>query len=91
MMTTANINLNEIYFEYKVLPVITGEPTFNALHEILKQVKANTVWVPSTLSGGANGYLGMLVSAQAYAMVVPGTPFVPPLMSAALYIGPNNT
>ena len=70
-MTTANINLNEIYFNYKVLLLITGEPTFNVLREILKQIKANTALVPSTQDGGANGYLGMLVSAHSYATAAP--------------------
>ena len=50
-MSASNINLNELYFEYKVLPRIVGEPTFNHLHEILKQLKANTCAVPCTLGG----------------------------------------
>ena len=90
-MTTANINLKEIYFEYKVIPIITVEPTLNALREILKQLKADTASFPGTLSEGANSYLGMLFSAQAYATMASGTPCIPPLMPAALVIGPNNT
>ena len=90
-MSTSNINLNELYFEYKVLPRIVGEPTFNNLHEILKQLKANTCAVPCTLGGGANGYLGMLVSPPKYATVAPGTPFVAPAMPGALVINPTDT
>ena len=58
---------------------------------MLKQLKDNTVSVPSTLGGGVNGYLVMLVSAQAYDTVAPGTSFIPPLMPGVLVIGPNNT
>ena len=90
-MSTSNINLNELYFEYKVLPRIVGEPTFNHLHEILKQLKANTCAVPCTLGGGANGYLGMLVTPLKYATIAPGTPFVAPQMPGALLINPTDT
>ena len=90
-MSASNINLNELYFEYKVLPRIVGEPTFNHLHEILKQLKANTCAVPCTLGGGANGYLGMLVTPLKYATIAPGTPFVAPQMPGALLINPTDT
>ena len=90
-MSAANINLNELYFEYKVLPRVAGEPTFNVLHEILKQLKANASAVPCTLGGGANGYSGMLVSATKYATLAPGSPFVPPTMPGALTILPTDT
>ena len=83
---TANINLNELYFEYKVLKKIMGEPTFNKSHEMFWQLKANIAAVPCTLGGGANGYLGMLVSATQYNIVSPGTPFVPTHMPGALVI-----
>ena len=63
MSTTAHINLNELYFDYKLLTKITGEPTFIKLHKMFRQIKANTAAVPCTLGGGANGYLVMLVSA----------------------------
>ena len=39
MSTTANINLNELYFEYKVLTKITGEPTFDKLHVMFRKLK----------------------------------------------------
>ena len=91
MSMTANINLNELYFEYKVLTQITGEPTFDKLHKMFRQLKANTAAVPCTLGGGANGYLGMLVSAAQYNTVAPGAPFVPPPMPGHLVINPSWT
>ena len=90
-MNTSNINLKELYFEFKVLPKIAGEPTFGALHEMLKQLKANSAAVPCTLGGGANGYLGILVSPAHYNTVAPGTPFVPPPMPGPLVMNPGDT
>ena len=85
-MSTTNINLNDLYFEYKVLPRVVGEPTLKVLHEILKQLKANTSTVPCMLGGGSNGYLGTLVSTAKYDTIAPGTLFVPPTMPGALTI-----
>ena len=90
-MNTNNINLIDLYFEYKVLPRIVGEPTFGALHEMLKQLKANATSVPCTLGGGANGYLGILVSANQYNTVAPGTPFIPPPRPGPLVLNPGDT
>ena len=85
-MSTVNINLSELYFEYKVLTKILGEPTFRHLHELFRKLKANTVAVPCTLGGGVNGYLGMLVSVAHYKTVAPRTPFTAPVMPTALVI-----
>ena len=47
--------------------------------------------VPSTLGGGVNGYLDMLISAAQYATMAPMTPFVPPPMAGALIIDSDMT
>ena len=91
MSTTANGNLNKLYFKYKLLTKITGEPTFDKLHKLFRKLKASTASVPCTLGGGANGYLGMLVSAAQYNTVAPGAPFVPPPMPWHLVIDPAYT
>ena len=91
MSTTANINLNELYFEYKILNKITGEPSFDKLHEMFRKFKANTAAVPCTLGGGSNRYRGMLVSAAQYNTVAHGAPFVPPPMPGHLVIDPAYT
>ena len=91
MSTTEDINLNELYFEYKVLTKITGEPTFDKLHKMFQQLKENTAAVPCTLVGGANGYLRMLVSVAQYNTVAPGAPFVPLPMLGHLFIDPYYT
>ena len=91
MSTTSNINLNELHSQYKVLTKIIGEPIFDKLHEMFRQLKANTEAVPCTLGGGSNEYLGMLVSAGQYNKFAPGAPFVPPPMPGHLVIGPAYT
>ena len=88
---TANINFNKLYFKYKVLAKIIGEPTFNKLHEMFRHLKANTAAVPCTLGGEANGYLVMLVSSAQYNIVAPVATFVPPPMPGALVIDPAYT
>ena len=67
---------------------ITGEPTFDKLHKMFRQLKANTEAFPCNLGSRANGYLEMLVSAAQYNTVAPGIPFVPPHMPGALVIDP---
>ena len=70
-MSITNINLKELYFEYKVLTKIIGKPDFEKLHVLFRELKANTAVVPCSLGGGASGYLGMLVTATQYATIFP--------------------
>jgi len=61
------------------LPVkIEAEPSFDSITELARVLKANAASVPSTLGGGGNGYLGMVVDATVYATIAPSTPFIPP-------------
>ena len=91
MSMAANINLKELYFEYKVLLKITVEPTFDKLHKMFQQLKSNTEKFPCTMGGGANRYLWMLISDAQYNTVAPGAQFVPPPMQDALVIYPAYT
>ena len=84
-------DLKELYFEHKILDRILGEPDFPQLHSLLRACKANACSVPSTLGGGQNGYVGMLVSAVAYASLAPGTPFIAPVHPGGLPPLPNGT
>ena len=90
-MNTSNINLNDLYFENKELTKIVGEPNFDKVHILLRVLKANTAAGTCTLAGGANGYLGILVSAARYQIVAPGTLFVPPNTPGPLLINPGDT
>ena len=90
-MDTSNISLNNLYFEYKLLTKIVGEPNFDKLHVLFRELKADTVAVPCTLAKGSKGYLGMMVTAAQYATVEPGTLFVPSNVPGPLVIMEVNT
>ena len=90
-MSTSNINLRELYFEYKVLMKIIGEPDFEKLHLLFCKLKDNAAAVQCTLGGGSNGYLGMLVTNVQYTTISPTEAFTPPLMPTALVLDPGFT
>ena len=46
---------------------IIGEPDYQSLDKIYKQIKANAVSIHSTLGGGNYGHLGMIVNPTTYA------------------------
>ena len=58
---------------------------------MFRKLNANTAAVPCALGGGANAYLGILVSAAQYNIVASGATFVPPPMPGALVIDPAYT
>ena len=57
---------------------IQGAPTFETLNNARIALKANAANVPTVLGGGANGYVGLVVTPQVYAIIAPGTPFIRP-------------
>ena len=78
MMSSTPTHYRDLYFEHKNLTRISGEPTFASLHKMLLELKANAVSVPSTLGGGAHGFIGVILSGPTYATLAPMTPFVIP-------------
>ena len=54
------------YFEYQVLTKIHGQPTVDNLLAIFRQLKRNAQCVSCTLGGDQLGYLGLILSADAY-------------------------
>jgi hypothetical protein len=81
-------SVKDTYFQHKVLTRIHGKPTYESLHNVLTELKANASSVPATLGGGHNGHLGLLLSTPRYTAlthtlpwVTPGNPgpFLPPL------------
>ena len=75
MATRAASSVRELYFKHKDMSRIVGEPKFDSLHQMLLEVKENLSSVPSTLGGGAHGYVGVILSVPTYAILVPMTPF----------------
>ena len=78
-MTTTVPSPEEFISSFPEVPVkIDGEPCFESITELSRVLKANAASVASTLGGGGNGYLGMVVEDAVYATIAPGTPFVAP-------------
>ena len=63
-------------FPTKVTPIV-GEPTYATLKTLKDQLKANATSIPTTLSGGNHGYLGLILSPATYATISP-TAFIEP-------------
>ena len=72
----------------------TGRPDYEVLNNIKTALKRNFATVPSTLGGGAHGYLGAVLTPAEYAAATPlNTPqFIEPAFpGAAAVIPPNST
>ena len=78
MSTMGTTHFRELYFEYKYLTRISVDPTFALLHEMLLQLKANTISVPSTLDREAYGYAKGILSPLAYAILLLILSFITP-------------
>ena len=88
-MATA-INYRELYFEYKELTRIEGEPTAEHLIRLNKELKANALSVYSNLGGAQHGHL-FLVMTPAQFGLISVTPFVRPAHPGTLVIQPGTT
>jgi len=82
------INYREVYFTHVALRKIHGNPTYNDIQHLYKQVKANATSVTSTLGGGQHGHLGLTTNATTYARIA-STPYV--RLTAPAPLGPNNS
>ena len=49
MLSSTLTNYRDLYFEHKNMTRINIEPTVVTLQQLLLELKANTVWVPSIL------------------------------------------
>ena len=73
--TLGLIYLKQTFFDYPKLSKISGEPTLGSLMTLGNELKANAQSVTTTLGGGANGHLGLVLLEQAYELIAPGTPY----------------
>ena len=64
-------------FPHQVLPKIVGEPTFDLLQDTHHKISNNAASVPTTLGGGAHGYLRMTTPGNTY-FALTGAIFHPP-------------
>jgi hypothetical protein len=65
-------------FPHPILPTVQGEPDYHTIHDIRKLLQANSRSIDSHLGGGALGHLGLIVSAETYAIVAPTHPWINP-------------
>ena len=66
------------YFEYKELNEVHGQPTVDNLLTLFRQLKRNAQCISCSLSGGQLGYLGLLLTSEAYAQIPNAAEFVRP-------------
>ena len=66
------------YFEYKTLDKIHGQPTIDNLLTLFRQLKRNAQCVTCTLGGGQLGYLGLILSQEAYEKIPQAETFIRP-------------
>jgi hypothetical protein len=71
MLLNAVIGIDSLMEGFPKKPVkITGLPTFETLKALKKDLEANASSVNSNLGGGRHGYLGAVLDAQTYAIIV---------------------
>ena len=68
-MVQASVDYATTYFEFPVVDKIHGEPSYETLKKLKKQLKANALAVPSTLGGGNFGLLGLVLTDPEYARI----------------------
>ena len=54
------------FFEYKTLTKILGEPNIDTIARLHREIKRNAQKVPTTLGGGQNRYLALIIPAATY-------------------------
>ena len=53
-------------FPHQVIPRQIGQPTYATISEVHTKLKANAASIPSTLGGGMNGLLGLMLGPATY-------------------------
>ena len=87
MVYSTGIDYTSTFFLHHPLTSIHGEPDYESLKKLKKQLKANAKSVPSTLGGGNHGLLGLVLTSEEYVNVC-STPFIKPTRPAPLTIEP---
>ena len=71
-----NPNYRETFFQNPTLTKIARDSTYTSLAKLKRECKANAKCVCSDLGRGAQGHLGIVSTATAYAYIAPVTPFI---------------
>ena len=68
-MTTPTVDYRTTAFEHPTLTKIHGEPMFEGVWQLHKEVMVNAQTVHSDLGGGTHGHLGVVLSPRRYALL----------------------
>jgi hypothetical protein len=88
MLSSRIPSVKDTCFQHKVLTKIHGKPTYESLQNISTELKANASSVPSTLGGGQNGHLGLLLSAARCDALAHAVPWITPV-NPGVFVPPN--
>ena len=77
-MSTSSVNYKESNFEHPFLTKIRGEPTYETLHHLKNELKANASSVPITLGVGKHGKQKMILLPAEYHLIMPTNTFTWP-------------
>ena len=89
-MSIYSTNYRETHFAYPDLTRVIGCPTYDTLHNLKNEIKANALSVHSNLGGGQHGNLGLVISPAAYTRVS-NVPYVVPIHPGELLIPEGTT
>ena len=64
-------------FPIKTLPVITGEPDYALVNDMMQDLYTNAASLPTTLGGGQHGHIGIAMSPILYA-TISAVPYIQP-------------
>jgi hypothetical protein len=64
-------------FPVKTLPIITGEPDYATIGQIIQTLYGNAASLPTTIGGGAHGHIGLIMTTVLYATLTPTAYTVP--------------
>ena len=73
-----SIKTTSVSFAQPTLTRISGRPDYTSLLLLRRELLANAMGIHTTLGGGQNGHIGLLLTPEEYEMEAPGTPFIIP-------------
>ena len=65
----STVKYRDTHFERANLTPICGEPTYETVHKLWNEVKANARSVYSNPGGGTHGHLGLVLTTPQYAAI----------------------
>ena len=80
-----------MYFKYKSLTRISGEPKFVILYNLLLELKADAVLISSALGRDVHGVIGMILSAPKHDTRTPLQPLIIPVHPGPIQVAQGAT